>query len=32
MPTILRINGYQFYFYAQDGGEPPHIHVAKSRV
>ena len=29
MPTILRVNGYQFYFYAQEGNEPPHIHVAK---
>ena len=28
MPTVLRVNGYQFYFYAQ-GNEPPHIHVAK---
>ena len=22
MPTILRINGYQFYFYAEEGNEP----------
>ena len=29
MPTILRVNGYQFYFYAEEGNEPPHIHVAK---
>jgi hypothetical protein len=29
MPTLLRINGYQFYFYAEEGNEPPHIHVAK---
>ena len=29
MPTILRVNGYQFYFYAEEGTEPPHIHVAK---
>lgn len=30
MPTILRVNGYQFYFYAQDGNEPSHVHVAKA--
>ena len=29
MPTNLRINGYQFYFDAEEGNEPPHIHVAK---
>jgi len=29
MPTILRVNGYQFYFSAEEGNEPPHIHVAK---
>ena len=30
MPTVLRINGYQFYFYAEEGNEPTHIHVAKA--
>jgi hypothetical protein len=30
MPTILRVNGYQFYFYAEEGNEPQHIHVAKA--
>jgi hypothetical protein len=30
MPTILRVNGYQFYFYAEEGNDPPHIHVAKA--
>jgi hypothetical protein len=30
MPTVLRINGYQLYFYAEEGNEPPHIHVAKA--
>ena len=29
MPTVLRIKGYQLYFYAEEGNEPPHIHVAK---
>lgn len=27
MPTVLRIGSYRFFFYAGDGGEPPHIHV-----
>ncbi len=28
MPTILRIQGFRFYFFSLDSGEPPHIHVA----
>ncbi len=27
MPTVLRSGPYRFFFYAGDGGEPPHIHV-----
>lgn len=27
MPTVLRIDGFRFYFYSQDRKEPPHIHV-----
>lgn len=27
MPTVLREGGYRFYFYANEGKEPPHIHV-----
>ena len=27
MPTVLRQGGYRFYFYSNDRGEPPHIHV-----
>lgn len=27
MPTILRLSGYQFFFYSLEGSEPPHIHV-----
>ena len=30
MPTVLRTRGFQFFFYAQDENEPPHIHVAKA--
>jgi hypothetical protein len=29
MPTVLRIGPYRFFFYAGDGGEPPHIHVER---
>ncbi len=29
MPTVLRWNGYRFFFYSADGGEPAHVHVAK---
>jgi hypothetical protein len=27
MPTVLRIGGHRFFFYANEGGEPPHVHV-----
>jgi hypothetical protein len=27
MPTILRILGFRFHFYSDEGTEPPHIHV-----
>lgn len=32
MPVILRINGYRFFFYSNEGEplEPAHIHVSKS--
>lgn len=29
MPTILRDGPYRFFFYAGDGGEPPHVHVER---
>ncbi|MGB8364899.1 MAG: DUF4160 domain-containing protein [Rhizomicrobium sp.] len=29
MPTVLRWNGYRFYFFSNEGFEPPHIHVDK---
>jgi hypothetical protein len=28
MPTILRIQGYRFFFYSNDHS-PPHIHIEK---
>jgi hypothetical protein len=29
MPTVLRFEGYRFYFYSHEPGEPPHVHVDK---
>lgn len=31
MPTVLRSGPYRFFFYAGDGGEPPHIHVEREK-
>lgn len=30
MPTVLRVEGYRFFFYSNEGREPPHIHVHKA--
>lgn len=27
MPTVLRLNGFRFYFYSHEPDEPPHMHV-----
>lgn len=29
MPLLLRAKGYRFYFFSQEIGEPPHVHVDK---
>jgi hypothetical protein len=29
VPTVLRWNGYRFYFFSNEGNEPPHIHIDK---
>lgn len=29
MPTILLIMGWRFYFYANEGDEPVHVHCSK---
>lgn len=29
MPTVPRVGPYRFFFYASDGGEPPHVHVER---
>ncbi|MDB5597650.1 MAG: hypothetical protein JWM36_4611 [Hyphomicrobiales bacterium] len=30
MPTVLRWQGYRFFFYSADGLEPPHVHVVRA--
>ena len=32
MPSVLRIGPYRFHFYAGEGNEPPHVHVARDRA
>jgi Domain of unknown function (DUF4160) len=27
MPTVLRLGRFRFFFYSNEGQEPPHIHV-----
>jgi len=27
MPTVLRVGGFRFHFFSDEGSEPPHIHV-----
>ena len=29
MPTLLRLNGYRFYFFSHEPNEPPHVHIDK---
>jgi hypothetical protein len=29
MPTVLRVDGFRFFFYSSDHDEPRHIHVEK---
>ncbi len=30
MPTVRRIGSARFFFYSNEGSEPPHIHVEQS--
>jgi len=30
MPTVLRIGPARFFFYSNEGSEPPHIHVERA--
>ena len=32
MPTVLRIEGYRFFFYSNENNEPCHIHVQRERM
>ena len=32
MPVVLRIKGYRFYFFSNEGLEPKHIHVDKAEA
>lgn len=32
MPTVLRHDGYRFYFYSHEPNEPPHVHVDKAEA
>ena len=27
MPTVIRVGRFRFFFYSNEGQEPPHIHV-----
>jgi hypothetical protein len=27
VPTVLRVGPYRFFFYSNEGTEPPHVHV-----
>lgn len=27
MPTVLRVHGYRFFFFSNEGTEPAHVHV-----
>jgi len=32
MPTVLRIDGYRFFFYSNENNEPRYIHVQRERI
>jgi hypothetical protein len=31
-PTILRSGPYRFFFFSNEAGEPPHVHVQRERM
>ncbi len=31
VPTIARIRGQRFFFFSNEGQEPPHVHVRRER-
>jgi hypothetical protein len=32
VPTIARIGPYRFFFFANEGLEPPHVHIQRDRA
>jgi hypothetical protein len=32
MPTVLRVGPYRFFFYSNENGEPPHIHIQRENL
>lgn len=32
MPTVLRVGAFRFFFYSNEGREPPHIHVQRAEA
>jgi len=32
MPTILLVLGWRFFFFSNEGNEPPHVHVRKGET
>jgi hypothetical protein len=32
MPTVARIGPYRFFFFSNEGLEPPHVHVQRDRA
>jgi Domain of unknown function (DUF4160) len=30
MPTVLIESGYRFFFFSNEGSEPPHVHVERA--
>jgi len=32
MPTVLRVRGHRFFFFSNEGSEPPHVHVQRDRA
>jgi uncharacterized protein DUF4160 len=29
VPTVLRVEGFRFFFFSNEGTEPPHIHTER---
>lgn len=32
MPSFLRIGAYRFFFYSNEYGEPPHVHIQRDNA